>query len=52
MNFNTSHVNVNPKCPEFTYNYGFNFNTSHVNVNPRRVAAIEYLFPSFQYISC
>ena len=33
MNFNTSHVNVNPREPSDRQKERKNFNTSHVNVN-------------------
>ena len=51
MNFNTSHVNVNP-APVGAFCLGAtDFNTSHVNVN-LDTTTTEYTGEAFQYISC
>ena len=50
-NFNTSHVNVNPK-KELPNSIAFlDFNTSHVNVNHGTIN-FKADYNEFQYISC
>ncbi len=51
LDFNTSHVSINPRCVNAIGSHRIDFNTSHVSINHETdLTALKKKL--FQYISC